>query len=219
MDLLTALSGRRSVRAFLPEPVPPGVLRAIFDEAQKAPSWCNIQPWKVTVASGERRAKFVAAMVEAATTEVPRPDIPFPEVYPEPYAERRKACGKVLYEAMEVARADHAGKQAAWIRNFEAFGAPHVAICGIDRRFGEYATLDLGCWLQSLLLAAHAAGVATCAQASLALFPDIARASLGISDDVRIIFGVALGFEAPEAKVNRARTDRAPLDMSVAWVE
>ncbi|MDQ3032203.1 MAG: nitroreductase [Myxococcota bacterium] len=219
MDLETALSARRSVRAFLPREVPRETLSRIFERAQQAPSWCNIQPWRVWLASGDARARFIARTVESAQTRMPAPDVPFPAEYPEPYGAHRRACGKALYDAMGVARDDREGRHGAWMRNFVAFDAPHVAIVAIDRRFGLYAALDVGCWLQSVLLLAEAEGLATCAQASLAVYPDIAREVLGVPDDVAVLFGIAIGYEDASAPANACRTTRDPLDANVRFLE
>lgn len=219
MELDTALTLRRSVRAFLPRDVPRETLASIFERAQQAPSWCNIQPWRVWVASGEARSRLIAGMVESAQGRMPEPDVPFPGEYPEPYGTHRKECGKALYESMGVARHDMVGRQGAWMRNFVAFDAPHVAIVGIDRRFGLYAALDVGCWLQSVLLLAQAEGLATCAQAALATYPDIARRELGVPDGIQILFGIAIGYEDETAAANQCRTTRAPLDANITFVD
>ncbi len=218
MDVTQAVATRRSVRAFLDREVPDATLRGIFEGAQRAASWCNIQPWRVVVASGDRRRRYIAALSEAASSRPPETDIPFPGDYPEPYGTHRRACGKALYEAMGVERTDGVGRQAAWMRNFAAFDAPHVALVGLDKRFGMYGTLDLGCWLGTLMLLATAEGVATCAQASLAVYPDIARTFFELPDDVNLIFGVGLGYEDTSAKANDCRTTREPLDRNVTFL-
>lgn len=219
MDLDTALSLRRSVRAFLPREVPRETLASIFQRAQQTPSWCNIQPWRVWLASGEARARLTAGLLEAAGSRMPEPDVPFPGEYPEPYGTHRKECGKALYESMGVTREDREGRQAAWLRNFVAFDAPHVAIVGIDRRFGLYAALDVGCWLQSVLLLAQAEGLATCAQAALATYPDVARRELGVPEGIQILFGIAIGYEDESAAANRCRTTRAGVGENVVFVD
>lgn len=218
MEIEATLEARRSVRAFLPREVPEATLRGIFELAQRAPSWCNIQPWRVAVASGETRAKLTQAFAKAALESAPRPDVPFPTDYPEPYAAHRRDCGVALCRAMGIERTDLEGRSRAWHRNFIAFDAPHVAIVGIDRRFELYAALDVGCWLQSVLLLATSQGVATCAQASLSLFPDIARSILGIPDDVKILFGIGLGYEDTSARANDCRTTRQPLEANVRFL-
>ena len=215
MELDTALRQRRSVRAFLPKQVPAEVLSRVFERAKLAPSWCNIQPWRVWLTSGAATARLTSALLEAAKTESPKTDHPFPIEYPEPYAAHRRACGKALYEAMGVVRGDDEGRHGAWLRNFAAFDAPHVAMVGIDRRFGIYAALDVGCWLEALLLAATAEGIATCAQASLAAYADVVHATLEIPEEVGLLFGVALGYEDEEAAANRCRTTRDPVESNV----
>jgi len=218
MDVYEALSARRSVRGFRSDPVPPEVLRRIFEAAQRSPSWCNIQPWRVWVTSGESTARLTAALTAAASASMPSPDFPWPGEYPAPYDVRRKECGVALYGAMGVARDDRAGRQAAWMRNYVAFDAPHVAIVAVDRRFGIYAALDIGCWLESVLLTATAEGVATCPQAALASYPAPLREQLAIPDELGILFGIALGYEDPAVPANACVTDRQPLEDNVRFV-
>lgn len=218
MQVSEALKARHSVRAFLPKEVPEETLRSIFETAQASPSWCNIQPWRAFVSRGETTQKLKHALTEAATTAGPSPDFPWPPEYPEPYGQHRRACGKALYEAIHVERADHEGKQRAWMRNFIAFDAPHIAIVGLDKRFGLYAALDIGCWLESVLLLAASHGVGTCAQAALAVYPEAVRGILGIGDELGILFGIAMGYEDTEADANRFRTARDPVENNVKFV-
>ena len=44
----------------------------------------------------------------------------------------RRACAGALYAAMGIARDDKAGRYDAWLRNFELFDAPHVAVVSVD---------------------------------------------------------------------------------------
>jgi nitroreductase len=120
---------------------------------------------------------------------------------------------------MGVARGDTEGRLDAWRRNFLAVDAPVVALCGIDRRFGLYAALDVGCWLQTLLLAASAEGLATCAQAALATYPGAVRRVLGVPDDVALLFGIAIGVEDASVPANACRTTRSPVSDNVVFVE
>lgn len=218
MNVADALSARHSVRAFLPDPVPPETITRIFAAAQSAPSWCNIQPWRVWIATGDKRDELVTALLREAATSLPAPDIAFPQDYPEPYGTHRKQCGKVLYGAMGVARDDGEGRRRAWMRNYVAFDAPVIAVVGMDRRFGLYGALDLGCWVQSVMLMAVEEGLATCGQAAMAAYPSVHRRVLGIGDDVNIVCGIALGREDTAAAVNTARTTRSSLASNVHFV-
>lgn len=219
MDVHEALRARKSVRGFRSDPVPREVLLRIFESAQRAPSWCNIQPWRAWVSSGEAAKRLTAKLTEAAGKAMPQPELEFPVEYPEPYGGLRRQCGASLYSAMGIARDDKAARYGAWMRNYAAFDAPHVAIVGFDRRFGVYGALDVGCWLQSVLLAAISEGVAACAQASLSGYPHVVREELGIPPEIAVVFGIALGYEDPSVPANACRTDRQALDQNVVLID
>ncbi len=217
MQLDDAISSRRSVRGFLPDAVPEEVLQRVFEKAQRAPSWCNIQPWRVFLTSGETTGKLRDALVAATTTEMPSPDFDWPPSYPEPYGAHRKECGKALYEAMGVARDDRAGRHAAWVRNFEAFMAPHIAIVCVDKRFGLYGALDVGCWLQTVMLLLREEGLHSCAQASLATYPRLTREILNIPDELGVLCGIAIGKEDESVPANATRTVRSPVEDNITF--
>jgi nitroreductase len=79
MDVLEAITARRSVRAFLDTPVGSALLRKIVVDAAKAPAGGNLQPWHVDIvevaalvrlksimkdrlASGETKAKDIRSI-------------------------------------------------------------------------------------------------------------------------------------------------------------
>lgn len=218
MDVRAALEARKSVRAYRSDPVPAEALRQLFETTQRAASWCNIQPWRVWLFSGDARERFLDAMTAAAVTSAPDPDFNWPPEYPEPYAAHRRGCGRALYEAMGVARNDGAARQAAWMRNYRAFGAPHVAMVGVDKRIGVYGALDVGVWLGSLMLAAEELGLACCAQASLATHPSVVRAHASVPAEIGFLFGIAIGYEDKGDKANDCHTTRAPVEENVVMV-
>jgi nitroreductase len=49
MDILEAIKGRRSVRAYKSDPIPEEKLRKVLEAVQWAPSWANTQCWEVIV--------------------------------------------------------------------------------------------------------------------------------------------------------------------------
>jgi nitroreductase len=218
VDVRDAISTRRSVRAFLPTPVAPDVLERVFATAQRAPSWCNIQPWRAVVTAPSITDRLREALQRAATSEPPTPEAAWPLEYPEPYGTHRRDCGVALYRAMGIARDDLDARRAAWLRNYVCFDAPHVAIVSMDRRFGLYMALDVGCWLQTVLLAATAEGVATCAQAALAAYPEALRSVLSIPEGEQILFGISLGYEDVAAPANACRTTRSPVAQNVRFL-
>jgi hypothetical protein len=218
MEFLDVLRARKSVRGFQRRPVPRELLERVFAAAQRAPSWCNIQPWRVFVTGGEVTERLTRGYVAAATAGTMSPDYPWPAGYPEPYGTHRKECGKALYGAMGISRDDSAGRAAAWMRNFEAFGAPHVAIVALDKRWNHWAVLDIGCWLQSFMLACVDAGLATCPQATLGAHAAVAREVLSIPDELGVLFGIAIGYEDESVAANACHTARSPVEDNVKFL-
>lgn len=218
-DLEATWRARSSKRAYLPEALPEEVLQRIFDVGQTAPSWCNVQPWRVVVTSPPRTAALATALQNAAKSGFPRAEVPFPLDYPQPYAARRVACGVALYQAMGIAREDKAGRYDAWLRNYALFDAPHAAIVACPKQLGPYAYVDVGVWLGYVLTAAAALDVDTCPMAAVAAYPDILRAELpGLTADDTILFGLVLGRADPDAAANRARTTREPYATNITFV-
>ena len=209
---------RRSIRAFTAEPVAPAALTQVFAAAQAAPSWCNVQPWRVVVTTPPKTAALAAAMQAAARSGLPQSEVPFPIEYPTPYKEHRIACGAALYKAIGVTREDKAGRYDAWLRNYAFFDAPHVAIVASDRRLGPYAYVDVGVWLGYVLTGCAALGLATCPLASVAAYPATLRAELPIADTDVILFGIAIGHPSQGAPANECRTTRDPIEANVRVV-
>ena len=216
-DLETAWRERRSMRAFRPEPIDRATLEQLFTAAQSAPSWCNVQPWRVYVTEPPKTAALAEAMVAAARAGFPNAEVPFPLDYPTPYKERRIQCGAALYKSMGIAREDKAGRYDAWLRNYGFFDAPHVAIVACDRRLGPYAYVDVGVWLGYVLTAAQVMRIDTCPMASVAAYPDALRAALPIGETEVVLFGLALGHADPSAPANATRTTRESASANVLF--
>ncbi len=209
-DFDAVLRARRSVRGYRPDPVPEAVMAEIFDLAAWAPSNCNVQPWLVHVLSGERLRALGRAMMAAAGA--PRPDVPMDTAYKGVFRQRQIGSAVALYGAMGIARDDHAGRRAAFLRNLDAFGAPHAAFVFLPEGFGLREASDLGGYAQTLMLAMASRGVASCAQGALSLWPDLVRDACGLGPGPQLIMGIAFGYEDPGHPANAARTDRAGRD-------
>lgn len=218
-QLEKAWTERKSIRAFRPEPVARDVLDRIFAAAQRAPSWCNVQPWRVAITQPPVTAEVAAALLGAAKSQLPHPEVAFPLDYPSPYKEQRIKCGAALYTAMGIAREDKAGRYDAWLRNYALFDAPHVAIVACDRRLGPYPFVDVGVWLGYVLTAAAVLGVETCPMASVAAYPEVLRARLPIAETETILFGLVLGYADEAAPANATRTTREPAATNVTFVD
>src|SRR3954468_19252792 len=53
MDFQELVNSRRSVRGFNKQPVPRTVIEQVIEDAKRAPSSMNTQPWHVHVLTGE----------------------------------------------------------------------------------------------------------------------------------------------------------------------
>ena len=60
-----AITSRRSIRAFLPTPVPRETIEEILAVASRAPSGTNTQPWNVWVLTGDAKAELSRKILAA----------------------------------------------------------------------------------------------------------------------------------------------------------
>jgi nitroreductase len=214
------VAARWSCRAFLPDPVARETIETILRVAQKTPSWNNAQPWEIVVTSGRATDRFRALMTEKQVSGAPRePDLAFPREYRETYLARRRACGFQLYDAVGVERGDKAGYARQSLRNYELFDAPHVAIVTTDEALGIYGAVDCGAYVSSFMLAAQGLGVATIAQAALALYSAPIREHFAIPDTRQVVCGISFGWPDLDHPVNRYRTPRADIAEAARFVD
>lgn len=220
MDVVTALTHRNSTRAFLDRAVTDEQVRTILDAARWAPSGVNIQPWQVAVVRGTTKQKLADALIAARAAGAPNPDYQYyPTQWFDPFKERRKQCGLALYQALEIRREDTDRQKEAWNNNYRFFGAPIGLLLFLDRHLGQGAWIDMGMFMQSIMLVAQGQGLATCPQASLGEYPDVVRGLLGIDENLALLGGMALGYADPNAAVNRYRTEREPVESFTRWYE
>ncbi|AUM14978.1 oxidoreductase [Ketobacter alkanivorans] len=218
MSLADAIEQRRSVRGYLDKEVPQDTLESIFTLAQRAPSNCNIQPWKVYVASGQLKNSIRAKMVEQVMQGVPfNSDYDYPDTFAGEYRKRQVDCAVELYGNMGIERGDKEGRMRAHLRNFEMFDAPHVVFVGMDKVFGASVAIDVGMYMQTLMLSMTAHGVACCPQGTMRYYPDIVREAFDIGDDINILLGISFGFEDASIPANKTWIDREPIDQSVQF--
>ena len=216
--LTEVLKSRYSCRAFLPDPVPDDVVTQIVDAARHVPSWCNAQPWQVTITKGEATDRFrTALLAEASKGTAPQPDLAWPSGYSGDYAERRRTCGFQLYDAVGIEKSDRAARMAQMLRNYALFDAPHVAIIHTPAELGPYGAMDCGGFVTAFTLAATALGVATIPQAAVAAYAPLVHDHLGIGDDRLILCAISFGYADEEAAINQFRTKRADPAHIIDW--
>ena len=220
MHLDQAISTRYSARRFLPKRVPRDTIEAVLELAQKTPSWCNTQPWQLTLLSGAALERFRASLFDHARGDPKaNPDFPFPEAYLGVYRDRRKVCGVQLYKAVGIGKDDRNASREQALENFRMFGAPHVAIITTDEALGIYGAIDCGLYIATFMYAAKSLGVDTIAQAALASYPDFLRKYFGLPPDRKIVCGISFGYADEEHEIHSYRTERAPISEAVTFLE
>jgi nitroreductase len=217
-----AITSRRAIRAFLPTPVDPVLVRRLIAVAARAPSGTNMQPWKLRVIGPDTRERLQASLIAALDS----PDLPaeeeyryYPQTFREPYLSRRRKVGWDLYGLLGVAKGDTAGMKRQSAANLRFFGAPVALMLTVDRDLEIGSWLDLGMFVQSLLIAAQAHGLQSCPQAIFARFHPIVRRELAIPESEVVVCGIAIGHADRDAPQNSLVPEREPVEGFTTWLD
>jgi len=220
MNTCDLIRKRKSCRAYIDQPITLEMVRSLLEIAKWAPSGVNHQPSKVAILGPKTREKLASALFEKFDAGIsPNPDYDFcPDSWSDSYKLRRKACGQALYQSLGVALDDSEGKKRHKRRNYNFFEASIGLIVFIDKGMPKGSWLDVGLFIQNFLIAAEGIGLATCAQASFADYPDVVREVLAL-EKVDIVCGIALGYRDLNHPLNSYRTERNSLENFTQWYE
>lgn len=215
MDVREAVASRHSIRGFLDRPVDGQTIRRVIDEAARAPSGGNLQPWHLHVVAGAPLEQIKATMAELIA-QLPRGEEMEYDIYPrelgEPYSARRFKVGEDMYGLIGIAREDREARRRWFSRNFSFFGAPLALFCYVDRNMGLPQWSDLGMFLQTLMLLLRAEGLDSCAQECWALYPHTLSTFLQPAEGQMLFCGMSIGYRDPADPVNAMVSERAPLE-------
>jgi nitroreductase len=219
-----AITSRRSIRAYLPTPVPRQTIEEILAVASRAPSGTNTQPWKVYVLTGAARQRLSASICAAHDDPAQRAQHTeeyayYPTEWRSPYVDRRRKVGWDLYSLLGIGKADKARMHAQHARNYAFFDAPVGLIFTIDRVMQQGSWLDYGMFLQSVMVAARARGLDTCPQAAFTQFHRIISGELQLPPEEMVVCGMALGHADPKAVENTLVTEREPVSGFARFME
>ena len=222
-----AITSRRSVRAFLPTPVPRQTIEDILAVASRAPSGVNTQPWKVTVLTGSAKdalsQKILAEHDARAAAGSTGADVGEYDYYPTewapPYIDRRRKIGWDLYGLLGIGKGDKARMHAQHGRNYRFFDAPVGMIFTIDRILRQGSWLDYGMFLQNVMTAARARGLDTCPQAAFIGFYGLIEEHLNLPRTEMVVCGMSLGHADESKPENRLVTEREPVAGFTRFVE
>ena len=213
MDIVDAIRERKSYRAFKPDPVPLDLLRQIMEQALRAPSWANTQPWEFAIATGKKLKEIEEGFLKKGVQD-PYSEVHRPYEYPEPYMSRIRALQ--AKDRTEMTKEEWDNRQ---LINFQHYGATTCIYLLVGKPFFQqseginvWALYDCGSVVQNIMLLATNAGLGTIAQAQAVVYPDIIRSVLGIPEDKLIALGISIGYPDLDNPVNKGRTTREPLD-------
>jgi nitroreductase len=219
-SVTAAVLSRRSVRAFLPDPLPVELMTEILDLARHSPSGSNMQPWFVDVVTGSALEGLKAAVREKIPLHPKGEGAPF-EIYPkemtEAYVSRRNERGEVMYEVLGIGREDKFGRLLQFARNYELFGAPCGLFFSIDRFWDKPQWAHLGMFMQTVMLLAEERGLGVCAQESWGGFHPTVTSFLRLPPERMFYCGMAIGYPDRGAPVNSLSQSRIELDAFVTW--
>ena len=215
-----AIMTRITTRSFLEKQVPEQVLRGIFETARRTPSGGNLQPWNVIVMTGEKLDRFRASCLEAPL--LGRKEEPTHRAYPsplwEPHRSWRYKLGEDMYALIGLDKVDKAGRIKQFMKNMEFFGAPVGMIVTGDTRLEMPQYMDVGIYLQSLMLLAREAGLHTAPQGWWRQWPGAVAEALDIPEGHEILVGMSMGYADPDAPLNDLYSDRAELEERVTFL-
>jgi len=220
-----AITSRRSIRQFLPTPVPRDTIEDILRVASRAPSGTNTQPWQVHVLTGQTKQtlvdKIMAAYNDPAQAEAHQPEYDYyPPKWISPFIDRRRKVGWDLYGLLGIEKADKDRMQVQQGRNFCFFDAPVGLIFSINRIMGKGSWLDYGMFLQNVMVAARARGLDTCPQAAFNHYHHLISEHLGINaEQDMLVVGMSLGHADPAAIENTLLTEREPVTQFAKFLD
>ncbi len=214
-----AINTRITTRAFLDKPVPEDVLKGIFETARRTPSGGNLQPWNVHVLTGEAldafRTEVIGKLMQGKTEGDTYQAYPSPLW--EPMRSWRYKLGEDMYGLLGIPKDDKQARLMQVGQNFNFFGAPVGILVTIDKRMNAPQFIDIGIYLQTLMLLAREQGLHTAPQGAWRAFPDTVKKHTGHSDAQQILVGMSMGYANPDAPVNDLVSDRAELSELVKF--
>lgn len=195
--IYSTIQGRRSIRRYTEQPVPPDLVNRLLEAATWAPSAHNRQPWRFAVLNTpEVRAQLAAAMGEQLRADLTA-DGAAPELIERDVSRSySRISGAPLAIVVCLSMADMDRYPDA------------------RRNEAEYlmAVQSVAMAAQNLLLAAHAEGLGACWMCAPLFCPDVVRQTLHLPADWQPQALITLGYPAVERE-----SSRQALETRVLW--
>jgi nitroreductase len=211
---------RHSTRAFCVErQVPLSVLEECLALAQHAPSSTNIQPWRLTIASGDALRRLTGKLTTAFANGEP---LQVPSL-PESFHKYRTELGKHVYgpNGYNIGRDHKAGQMASLMQNFRFYNAPYVAVICIPKTLNSADVLSVGIYLQTLILLLTEKGLGTQVSVAPAGYPGVIKQELGIveeGEELEVLCTLGIGWENESEHINKLKMPRDEWRKNVNFV-
>ncbi|GAW98493.1 nitroreductase [Secundilactobacillus mixtipabuli] len=201
------LRARHSARSFKNQEIDTKLIKDIIAEAQWAPSWCNSQPWKAYVLTGEAAKK----MHESHHTNVMGNKKSWTEVVPPQFTDKDWSAAewtnmRDFWQAGDVSPFPEDGstdklgfnKESAW-----DFHAPAIVYITIPKNATMFSAYDAGAFGYGITLAAREQGVDCIPAYEFIRYPQEIRQVIDIPEDEAIFMGIGLGYAQENEDLNR----------------
>ena len=212
MNVKEAFVSRRSVRRFLPDSVSKEKIENILEGAAFAPSGHNIQPWHVYVVQGQKKLSITQSIIDAikdgSSKNMKTEFDYYPTEWFEPFVSRRRAVGFELYKLLEIGRDDFEARDKQMQENFHFFGAPVGMFITMDKRLATGTFMDVGMFIQSILVGARGEGLHSCGQVAFTKFHTLIAEQLKFKENEMLVCGVSIGYEDTSAAENALRVEK-----------
>lgn len=218
-SFLSVITSRHCKRAFTDRPVPREVLDRVLTAAAHAPSPRNTQFWQVAVLQGAAREELTRLLLTAMESGAPRQAdyTARSEKVAERYQRRAFAWGSAYYRALGIAREDEAGRREVERRNLGFYDAPVAMVFHLPANAEPGAFLDMGFFLQNVMLGLVACGLGSCPQFSVARYAKVIREYLGVGDERLVVCSLSVGYVDETDPVNDFYPERAEIGEYVSW--
>ncbi len=216
--ILNAIESRHCKRKFLDKPVDTALLERVLLTAGNAPSSKNTQPWQVAIVTGQMRTQLsdtLCRLFDAGISEKSDYQYSF-EPLPAEWMDRARACGYDLFKLKNIAKDDLKKRKAHHRENYEFFGAPAVLLFHLPKGAHRGNFLDMGLFLQNVMLGLVGLGLGSCPQQSLTMYSKTIKKTLNLKNRL-LVCGLSVGYPDLDAIVNTYIPQRLPLSGYTQW--
>lgn len=209
MEFNEVVKKRKSKRWYLDKEVSKDLIIKMITEASLAVSFMNHQPWEAAVVQGKKLKEIAETLDKRQKEDRSTQSIPWPSAWPgrhEKILQKMKESQK-----KRILPDDPIGK---WMYN-----APVVIFLHIHKELNEWSLLDLGSFMQTLLLSAANLGVQTVPQARMGCNNDEVAKLLNLGPERKIILGITMGYADVDHPNNQFYSPREDLQEWTTWHE